>query len=110
MCDAPGEKLCTECSQEKNIIGASVYFCDECSMLWHTHPDRQSHNLVIKSNVADTYPLELLSVLCIEYSQYVCFTRITGSGKDQWVFFDSMAGRTGKDTMCLTCINLTCIR
>ena len=25
----------------------------------------------------------------------MCFTRIAGSGKDEWVFFDSMAERTG---------------
>ena len=43
----------------------------------------------------DTGTLQLLSVLCIETSHYVCFTRITGSGKDEWVFFDSMAERQG---------------
>ena len=41
---------------------------------------------------------QLLSVLCIETSHYVCFTRITGSsGKDEWVFFDSMAERQGNN-------------
>ena len=43
--------------------------------------------------------LQLLSVLCIETSHYVCFTRITGSGKDEWVFFDSMAERQGNDAV-----------
>ena len=50
------------------------------------------HNL---SNLHHTGTLQLLSVLCIETSHYVCFTRITGSGKDEWVFFDSMAERQG---------------
>ena len=39
--------------------------------------------------------LKLISVICIETSHYVCFTRITGSGDDQWLFFDSMAERQG---------------
>ena len=47
----------------------------------------------------DTGTLQLLSVLCIETSHYVCFTRITGSGKDEWVFFDSMAERQGNDAV-----------
>ena len=37
--------------------------------------------------------LELLSVICIETSHYVCFTRHSGN---QWVFFDSMASRVCK--------------
>lgn len=31
------------------------------------------------------------SVLCIETSHYVCFTRIMEPSRDEWVFFDSMA-------------------
>ena len=46
-----------------------------------------------------TGTLQLLSVLCIETSHYVCFTRITGSGKDEWVFFDSMAERQGNNAI-----------
>ena len=33
--------------------------------------------------------LQLLSVICIETSHYVCFTRL----EDQWLFHDSMADR-----------------
>ena len=36
--------------------------------------------------------LELLSVICIETSHYVCFTRVD----QQWIFFDSMANRVCK--------------
>jgi len=43
------------------------------------------------SNVIEVGTLQLLSVLCIETSHYVCFTRIMGSERDEWVFFDSMA-------------------
>ena len=105
VCDNPGEKLCNDCNQLGYIKDDSTfYFCERCSMLWHSRPERQSHKPVVRKGTADTYPLELLSVLCIETSHYVCFTRITGSGKDQWVFFDSMATRAGKDTTFLTLI------
>ena len=50
----------------------------------------------------NTGTLQLLSVLCIETSHYVCFTRIIGSGKDEWVFFDSMAERQGNDAVMYT--------
>ena len=38
----------------------------------------------------DTVKLELLSVICIETSHYVCFTRDT---EGRWLLFDSMANR-----------------
>ena len=95
--------MCTDCSQLKYIKkDVTPYFCKECSILWHSHPERQSHKPVARSGTPDSHPLELLSVLCIGTSHYVCFTRITGSGKDQWVFFDSMATRTGKNMLLAT--------
>ena len=39
-----------------------------------------------------TAHLQLLSVLCIETSHYVCFTR----SDERWVFMDSMADRVGE--------------
>jgi hypothetical protein len=36
--------------------------------------------------------LDLLSVICIETSHYICFTR----SEERWVFFDSMANRVRK--------------
>ena len=39
-----------------------------------------------------TAHLQLLSVLCIETSHYVCFTKSEG----RWVFMDSMADRVGE--------------
>ena len=99
VCDKQGVKLCTDCNQLEYLRSdITPYFCEECSLLWHSHPQRQSHKPVARSGTPDTYPLELLSVLCIETSHYVCFTRITGSGKNQWVFFDSMATRTGNNS------------
>ena len=59
----------------------------------HEHPDRQghSHEAIAKERISDPVTLELISVVCIEKSHYVCFTRV----EDSWVFFDSMADRTG---------------
>lgn len=39
-----------------------------------------------------TAHLQLLSVICIETSHYVCFTR----ADEKWVFMDSMADRVGE--------------
>jgi len=49
-----------------------------------------------EGDVVEFGTLQLLSVLCIETSHYVCFTRIMEPEKDEWVFFDSMAERPGK--------------
>ena len=49
----------------------------------------------MKSEPSDDFrgrKLQLLSVLCIETSHYVCFTKAT---RNDWVFFDSMAERLG---------------
>ena len=62
-----------------------------CSPKLYQKP--RDHKKELKS--FNTTSLQLLSVLCIEVSHYVCFTRITGSGKDEWLFFDSMAERQG---------------
>jgi len=73
------------------------HFCDDCKQLWHKHPSRESHQLVIdqENTAIEVGKLQLLSVLCIETSHYVCFTRIMGPEKSDWVFFDSMAERPG---------------
>ena len=85
--------VCNKCSQQKNEM---LYYCNNCSFRWHQSYCDHQHLLYNKD--FDTGTLQLLSVLCIETSHYVCFTRITGSGKDEWVFFDSMAERQGNDT------------
>ena len=64
---------------------------DTCSSHQHQNCD---HNFQ-DPDLHNTGTLQLLSVLCIETSHYVCFTRIIRSGKDEWVFFDSMAERQG---------------
>jgi len=69
-----------------------------CSHRQHNHPSRQNHRLhqlkpTGTDDDFDTGKLQLLSVLCIETSHYVCFTRVT---ENEWVFFDSMAERLGR--------------
>ena len=69
------------------------FLCDSCMPSVHAHPDRQSHNpeAIAEERVTEPVIFELMSVVCIEKSHYVCFARL----EDRWVFFDSMADRTG---------------
>ena len=93
-CNQQDGYVCVDCSIEQRQL---YYYCTKCSL--HQHQIRYDHKHDL-SNVHTSRTLQLLSVLCIETSHYVCFTRITGSsGKDEWVFFDSMAERQGKDMM-----------
>ena len=73
--------------------------------MWHTHPSRAGHNVEDIS-----VKLKLISVICLKNSHYVCFTRVTGSGEDQWLFFDSMAERQGMvvttDVQCTISVRL----
>ena len=85
--------LCEECDNEEfQEHKMNLYFCAKCWPLWHQKRHRENHK---QEFTPQTGTLQLLSVLCIETSHYVCFTRITGSGEDEWVFFDSMAERIG---------------
>ena len=68
-----------------------VYFCDDCNVIFHTHKDRTKHKRE-RCTEACEY-LQLLSVICIETSHYVCFTR---DSEGHWVFSDSMANRLCK--------------
>ena len=98
MCNNTSSYVCNDCNNEPSLQASKkLFFCDNCSFLWHNHPNRQSHRPhQLKSTGTDddfdTGKLQLLSVLCIETSHYVCFTRVT---ENDWVFFDSMAERLG---------------
>jgi len=95
ICFVCGKAGKWSCSNEP-----SKFFCDDCIDQWHNHPDRLNHTFDRTENNAaiEIGTLQLLSVLCIETSHYVCFTRIAGSHSDDWIFFDSMAERPG--TIC----------
>ena len=84
--------VCSDCSSHKNQI---QFYCSTCSPHWHQHFCDHKHEF--DNDNVSTGTLQLLSVLCKQTSHYVCFTRITGSGKDEWVFFDSMAERQGNN-------------
>ena len=95
MCQDQIGYMCDECSNHNN---QNQFYCSTCSPSWHQSNCDHKHDP--DANDFDTGTLQLLSVLCIETSHYVCFTRITGSGKDEWVFFDSMAERQGNTIGC----------
>ena len=75
-----------------------TYYCSGCHESAHRAPSRKGHSVVDvnaepgTSDVDQFSKMELLSVICIETSHYVCYTR---SG-DKWLFHDSMANRLCK--------------
>jgi len=108
MCNKPSSCVCNECNNEPSLkVNKKLYFCEECSFFWHNNHSRRGHKPcqlqpAEPANEFDTGKLQLLSVLCIETSHYVCFTRVT---ENEWVFFDSMAERLGTMSM-LYCFQL----
>jgi len=81
-----------------------ISFCCDCVKRAHKHPQRSRHKYEMAVG-ADEMKLELLSVICIETSHYVCFTH----PEDQWIFFDSMARRVCKyHLLCCIAIVLAC--
>lgn len=67
-----------------------MLFCNDCNDRVHRHKSRASHKREKCRELNEVGELELLSVLCIETSHYVCFTR---DSEERWLFFDSMANR-----------------
>ena len=67
--------------------------------MFHGHPsypDRARHRVQdIAVDVGFVSELALLSVICIETSHYVCFTRDPRDMDEEkrWIFHDSMADR-----------------
>ena len=102
MClDATATISCSSCT-ELFITKESeslVFFCDTCCDTVHKHrPDHKWEKYEPKTakgaDVTKFSKMQLLSVICIETSHYVCFTR----DKDRWLFHDSMANRLCKLT------------
>ena len=85
ICGETAPNNCSECMGDFNAKD-TVHFCDECNARVHKNPKRVAH----KPDREDLPELELLSVLCIETSHYVCFSR---DNNGRWLFFDSMADR-----------------
>ena len=99
VCNERTVIYCEGCAQEFQTDGG---LCSECDKRFHTHPKRAKHN---RQNVTAGEPigvsLDLLSVICIETSHYVCFTKQPSddlTNPHKWIFFDSMANRVCKCT------------
>ena len=98
MCGDTAWKECPECISEFSDFTQSppsdvVYFCERCSDLAHGKTTRSGHKVTeVTPDVGGVNELDLLSVICIETSHYICFTR----SEERWVFFDSMASRVGE--------------
>ena len=88
-CMVPATVSCTQCAQTVfRVNEKEVALCDSCSKKIHSTLITQ-HNPV---DVTMFSKMELLSVICIDTSHYVCFTRCG----DRWLFHDSMADRVCK--------------
>ena len=83
-CNSPAKLKCDNCGKDARL------WCS-CSDRRHKNMMYKSHHPVALAKRADM-ELDLLSVICIETSHYVCFTRF----EDKWLFFDSMANRVCK--------------
>lgn len=93
ICQDKAWNTCDDCKSEFSTHLSSdgaVYLCNDCNDKVHKHEARKSHKHEKCSKLDEGGDLELLSVLCIETSHYVCFTR---DSEGRWLFFDSMANR-----------------
>lgn len=97
-CRAPATVFCVECAEKVfRVDEKKVPLCHECSERSHrtrTFHDYQPVNPYpnspeLSTTVSMISKMELLSVICIETSHYVCFTQCEG----RWLFHDSMADR-----------------
>ena len=99
----PATVACAECAQSVFLVldDNKVNLCAECSKRSHTTRTHHTYSSVVPTSTDVTSPsadsppfskLELLSVICIETSHYVCFTRC----EKRWLFHDSMADRMCK--------------
>ena len=89
ICNDGADYNCKACGNFFYLNNSHI--CGRCSELVHRHPTRVSHT------PEKCFPqLELLSVLCIETSHYVCFSR---DSDGRWLFFDSMADRVCELTL-----------
>ena len=98
-CEKSARKQCSACACEyrsgERTAGGFVYFCDSCSHVVHSPKSKSNHivqSVAQTPEVADLSELDLLSVICMETSHYVCFVH----WEKRWIFFDSMANRVCK--------------
>ena len=94
ICGVKSAVVCETCQSDGQH---SINYCQHCSNLFHKNPchkERAEHKLSPIQNEDPLGDPDLLSVICIETSHYVCFTRDPrDDGEKRWIFFDSMADR-----------------
>nr|XP_015220280.1 PREDICTED: ubiquitin carboxyl-terminal hydrolase CYLD-like isoform X3 [Lepisosteus oculatus] len=103
LCGKLAELECYDCLRDPKLMpGRIKQFCNLCEKQVHAHRLRQDHRprgicypaCLREGDPVPRLKLELFAVLCIETSHYVSFVKY-GSGRDSWLFFDSMADRCG---------------
>ena len=104
ICKNPAQKKCLGCAMDHDsyVLKSEqlVYFCNTCCSQVHGGSETSAPEQINRrcdKEATDVFPvLNLLSVICIETSHYVCFTRSVAHGQNKWIFFDSMADRVCK--------------
>ncbi|XP_072238877.1 ubiquitin carboxyl-terminal hydrolase CYLD [Leuresthes tenuis] len=105
VCGHLAEFECLQCLPDRKLQpGRIKQYCATCNSQVHTHPSRCSHSpsaLAVPADVAPDSPvpkhkMQLFAVLCIKTSHYVSFVKY-GPSPHSWLFFDSMADRSGDD-------------
>ncbi|TKS93164.1 Ubiquitin carboxyl-terminal hydrolase CYLD [Collichthys lucidus] len=104
ICQAVAEWECLQCYDDADITpGHLKQYCDTCNTQVHSHRKRLSHGPVkvvvpegpwTGSLHCTRQRMSLFAVTCIETSHYVSFVKYGPLATD-WLFFDSMADRTG---------------
>ncbi|XP_058859797.1 ubiquitin carboxyl-terminal hydrolase CYLD-like isoform X2 [Acipenser ruthenus] len=107
LCGAVAELECYQCLRDPRLTpGMIKQFCRPCDKQVHSHRQRQDHQpreISLPRDFPASIPvprqkMELFAVLCIETSHYVSFVKY-GQGRNSWLFFDSMADRSGDENI-----------
>ncbi|XP_062402017.1 ubiquitin carboxyl-terminal hydrolase CYLD isoform X2 [Sardina pilchardus] len=105
ICGQLAQHECTQCFRDRKLLpGRIKQYCSTCNTQVHSHPSRQGHtprSLALRAELSTSSPvprthMQLFAVLCIQTSHYVSFVKY-GPGPQSWMFFDSMADRSGDD-------------
>ncbi|XP_061832055.1 ubiquitin carboxyl-terminal hydrolase CYLD isoform X2 [Nerophis lumbriciformis] len=100
LCGKLAQEECLDCFEEPvfGCTGCKI-FCSTCSAQRRSHqtaalniPKGYMEQAAANNGSRDI--MELFAVLCIETSHYVSFLKYGPDSKD-WIFFDSMADRSG---------------
>ncbi|OCT62830.1 ubiquitin carboxyl-terminal hydrolase CYLD [Xenopus laevis] len=94
-CQEPADYRCSQCFADPlTTDGQICQYCHLCETQIHKQlKDHHPRRLDVQNiSFASAVRLELLAVLCIRTSHFISFVKY-GSGKNSWVFFDSMASR-----------------